>query len=40
MPHYFEEDELKQPQKACQGLRIDLKNCLLESDCCKIVSNI
>ena len=39
MPKYFEEtpEEVK-PKRMCDGLRNDLKTCLLECDCVKVVS--
>lgn len=35
----YDNEELKD-KSACAGVRADLKMCLLESDCCKIVSFI
>lgn len=35
----YEEGELAD-QRPCAGVRADLKMCLLESDCCKKVSNL
>ena len=32
MPRYYEEGELEK-QNACDGLRADLKECLMQSDC-------
>jgi hypothetical protein len=33
----YDNEELKD-KSACAGVRADLKMCLLESDCCKLVS--
>lgn len=33
----YDNEELKD-KSVCAGVRADLKMCLLESDCCKIVS--
>lgn len=38
MMHYEEENEKLKDESACAGVRADLKMCLLESDCCKVVS--
>lgn len=34
---YEEEGEQLQDKTPCAGIRADLKTCLLESDCCKLV---
>lgn len=34
----YEGDEKLADTTACAGVRADLKMCLLESDCCRIVS--
>ena len=39
MPKYYEEEDSK-PKVACSGLRIDLKTCLVESDCVQLVSKL
>ncbi|XP_064607566.1 cytochrome c oxidase assembly factor 5-like [Liolophura sinensis] len=38
MPKYYEdkEDVDKKPKVACSGLRDDLKECLLKSDCVRV----
>jgi cytochrome c oxidase assembly factor 5 len=38
MMQYTEENEKLSDKSACAGARADLKMCLLQSDCCKIVS--
>ena len=38
MPKYFEEKE--ESKRPCAGVREDLKACLLESDCVRIVSQL
>ncbi|CAH2004571.1 unnamed protein product [Acanthoscelides obtectus] len=38
MMRYEEENEKLADKSACAGVRADLKMCLLESDCCKVVS--
>nr|CAI5840867.1 unnamed protein product [Callosobruchus analis] len=38
MMRYAEENEKLADKSACAGVRADLKMCLLESDCCKVVS--
>ena len=38
MPKYIEEEDLKKPKRACDGLRADLKDCLVNSDCVRKVS--
>lgn len=40
MMRYVEENEKLQDKSACAGVRADLKMCLLESDCCKVVRDI
>jgi len=35
MPTYLEEEDADQIRRPCDSLRIDLKDCLVESDCCK-----
>lgn len=37
MPKYYEEtpEDLQKPKRSCEGLREDLKTCLLNSDCVK-----
>lgn len=35
---YEEEGEHLQDKSPCAGIRADLKMCLLESDCCRVVS--
>lgn len=35
---YEEENETLKDKSACAGVRADLKMCLLESDCCRLVS--
>lgn len=35
---YAEENESLKDKSACSGVRADLKMCLLESECCKVVS--
>ena len=37
MPKYYDEEDVK-PKRACDGLRTDLKTCLVESDCVRLVS--
>ena len=37
MPRYVEEEDMKKPRRACDGLREDLKDCLLNSDCVRKV---
>ena len=39
MPKYYpdEDDQPKKPRRACQGLRDDLKECLLSSKCVREV---
>ena len=41
MPKYYEEqsEESSKPKLACSGLREDLKECLLKSDCVVKASN-
>lgn len=39
VPDEFREKP-KGPKRLCSGLRYDLKRCILDSDCCKIVSNL
>ena len=41
MPKYFEEtpEEAQKPRRACEGLREDLKQCLVDSDCVRKVSS-
>ena len=42
MPKFFGDDgeeEVKKPALACQGLREDLKECLVNSDCVQKVSS-
>lgn len=36
---YETDGERLADQTACAGIRADLKMCLLESDCCRIVSD-
>lgn len=36
---YERENEQLKDKSRCAGVRANLKMCLLESDCCKIVSN-
>lgn len=42
MPKYYEDKEEvdKQPKVACSGLRDDLKECLLKSDCVRVVRTL
>ena len=35
MPTFIEEEDTEQIRRPCDALRIDLKDCLVESDCCK-----
>ncbi|CAH2004570.1 unnamed protein product [Acanthoscelides obtectus] len=37
MMRYEEENEKLADKSACAGVRADLKMCLLESDCCKVL---
>lgn len=37
---YSEEGETLKDKSRCATIRADLKMCLLESDCCKIVSKL
>ena len=37
MKYYEERKEVEGPKKACDGLREDLKACLLETDCVRKV---
>lgn len=39
-PHEDETVKKKKPKKLCAGLRRDLKLCILETDCVKIVSSV
>lgn len=39
MMRYTEENEKLADTSPCAGVRADLKMCLLESDCCRIVSS-
>jgi len=36
MPRFVEEEDLEQIKAPCDAIRIDLKDCLLESDCCRV----
>jgi len=36
MPTYLEEEDVEQLRRPCDALRIDLKSCLVESDCVKV----
>lgn len=38
MMRYEDENEKLADKTPCAGVRADLKMCLLESDCCKLVS--
>lgn len=38
MMQYEEPNEKLADTSACAGVRADLKMCLLQSDCCKVVS--
>lgn len=37
MMQYEEPDEKLADKSACAGVRADLKMCLLQSDCCRVV---
>lgn len=40
MMQYEEENERLKDRSTCAGIRAELKMCLLESDCCKIVRTL